>query len=166
MTLWGVCAAAWMLAMTALGVDGDESMAPQPHPRYSPEEVVRIQLGALSRNDEPYPDAGIEITYRFASPANRASTGPLDRFAALVKNPLYRDMINHRSADYGPVTVEDGWAQIPVIVTARDGSRVGYVFVLSRQRGGVFDRCWMTDSVAHLRLREPRRGGSPGAIGV
>lgn len=33
---------------------------------------------------------------------------------------------------------------------ATDGRRVGYVFKLSKQKGGSFDRCWMTDSVLRM----------------
>ncbi len=32
-----------------------------------------------------------------------------------------------------------------------DGRRVTYVFTLSRQRGGEYDGCWMTDGVTRER---------------
>ena len=136
-------------------------MAPDlhPSPTYSPQDVVRIQIGALARNDRPHEDAGIEITFRFASPDNRRMTGPLNRFVAMLKNPLYRHMLNHEEAEFGPAMIEQSLAQVPVILTSEEGERAGFVFTLSRQSGGEFDSCWMTDSVVRFRVRsEPRRG--------
>lgn len=43
---------------------------PKPSLELAPQDVVRIVIGALSRNDEPHVDAGIETTFNFASPAN------------------------------------------------------------------------------------------------
>ena len=30
--------------------------------------------------------------------------------------------------------------------------RVGYMFFLSKQKGGPFDQCWMTDSVLRFKV--------------
>ncbi len=154
------------LVVTALAVSSnpllaDPALEPDlhPSPSYSPQEVVRIQIGALARNDRPHEDAGIEIAFRFASPDNRRMTGPLNRFVAMLKNPLYRHMLNHKEAEFGPAMIEQSLAQIPVILISEEGERAGFVFTLSRQSGGEFDSCWMTDSVVRFRVRsEPRRG--------
>ena len=61
--------------------------APVPKPELTPEQVVEIQVEALRKNDVPTPDAGIATTFRFASPGNRKVTGPLERFAPIVKAP-------------------------------------------------------------------------------
>ena len=55
-----------------------------PHPGRVPGEVVRIQLDALANKDNPYQDAGIETTYRPASPANEQATDPLRRFIRML----------------------------------------------------------------------------------
>ena len=68
----------------------------QPDPKYTPADVVRIQLQALRANDTPSKNAGIEVAFRFASPANKSTTGPLARFIDLVSSPPYRPMLNHR----------------------------------------------------------------------
>ena len=47
-----------------------------PDPSIAPEEVVAIQMKALQFNDNPTPDFGIEQTWNFAHPRNRAMTGP------------------------------------------------------------------------------------------
>ena len=47
-----------------------------PEPELTPNDVVRIQLLAMQQNDDN--DFGIEVTFRFASPANKKQTGPLN----------------------------------------------------------------------------------------
>ncbi|MSV29914.1 MAG: hypothetical protein EXQ52_14390 [Bryobacterales bacterium] len=63
-------------------------MGQDPGPALTPAEVVRTQITALRNNDKPRKDAGIATAFRFASPGNRAATGPLDRFILMVKGPL------------------------------------------------------------------------------
>ena len=72
-----------------------------PDSTFSPSEVVRIQLEALRHNDEQ--DRGIAVAFRFASPANRANTGPLSRFIAMFKEGPYALMLGFRDAAYGPM---------------------------------------------------------------
>ena len=86
-----------------------------PNPNLSPADVVRIQIRALERNDIPHENAGIEIAFRFASPRNKLVTGPLPRFIQLVSNPVYRAMLNHRQAKYGPLQIEGVNATQPVM---------------------------------------------------
>jgi hypothetical protein len=76
-----------------------------PNPDFAPKDVVRIRLEALANNDDPYKDAGIEITFRFASPANKPATGPLTRFIRMLYNPLYLPMLNHKSVTYGEIVI-------------------------------------------------------------
>ena len=127
---------------------------PEPSPEMTPEEVVRVQVEALRQNDEPYDGAGIEAAWRFASPANRRATGPLPRFAEMIELG-YADMLGFERAEYGPMRVEGGQAAQWVTLVQADGSRSAYVFGLSRQEGGPYDGCWMTDAV----VRAPESAG-------
>jgi hypothetical protein len=124
-----------------------------PRPKFTPDKVVCIQLDALANNDRPYQDAGIEIAFRFASPTNKQTTGPLSRFIRLVHNPIYNPMIDHQTAQLGDLVVEDAQAFLPVSLTASDGKRVGYMFILSKQEGGAYDQCWMTDAVLRFKIK-------------
>lgn len=133
--------------------DVDASPELQPDPIQAPEEVVRIQTDALAKNDEPYQNAGIEITFRFASPQNKLTTGPLPRFVGIVRSPAYAKMINHKGVEFGPAHVEDDVAQVPVLITATDGEKVGYVFRLSRQSQAPYAQCWMTDGVVPIAVK-------------
>ena len=127
---------------------------PEPSPELTPEAVVRIQVEALRQNDEPHDDAGIEAAFRFASPANRRATGPLPRFAEMVRRG-YADLLGFERAEYGPVRVDGDRASQWVTLVQADGSRTAYVFGLSRQEGGACDGCWMTDAV----VRPPPSSG-------
>jgi hypothetical protein len=117
---------------------------PSPSPGFSPGEVVRLQLDALRRNGEFGDDAGIAVAFRFASPANRAATGPLPKFVGMLKNPLYRPMLDHASARFGPVQVDGDVARLQVVLFGGSGEVAAYDFSLSRDAE---TGCWLTDGV-------------------
>jgi hypothetical protein len=140
------------LAGKIIAQENTGEAALSPRPKFTPDKVVRIQLDALANNDRPYQDAGIEIAFRFASPTNKQTTGPLSRFIRLVHNPIYNPMIDHQTAQFGDLLVEDAQAFLPVSLKASDGKRVGYLFILNKQEGGAFDQCWMTDAVLRFEI--------------
>ena len=117
---------------------------PSPSPDLTPRQVVRAQLDALRRNDDPEPDAGIATAFGFASAANRAVTGPLPRFATMLRNPLYRPMLGHASADFGPVQVDGDVARVQVVLIGNEGRVAAYDFTLSKDED---TGCWLTDGV-------------------
>ncbi len=119
----------------------------EPDPSLSPRDVVNIQVEALRNNDTPYEDRGVEVTLNFASPANKRMTGPLERFKAMVHDPVYGPMINHRSARYENFLVEGDLARVDVILSSKEGEYLGYRFILSRQHGNQYEGSWMTDAV-------------------
>ncbi len=124
--------------------------ADEPHPALSPEDVVSIQLRALKHNDRPSKDHGIRIAFRFASPANRASTGPIERFIRMVKNPLYRPMLNYKSEFREPLETIGDIARQKVTLVSEEGKTASYLFVLSKQTEEPYQDCWMTDSVMRV----------------
>ena len=130
------------------------SHGPFPGPEYGPADVVRIQVQALADNDTPYRNAGIEVAFRFASPANKRFTGPLRRFIRMLYGPTYRPFLYHQAAHFGHVDIQGAEATQTVILTAANGRRVGYVFRLSKQRGAPCRACWMTDGVWRIDLQE------------
>lgn len=134
------------------------SATPHPAPSLSPTEVVTIVLNALQHNDDPQPDAGIATTFEFASPANRVATGPLARFALMIKNPAYRVMLGFRSAMRGRLELDGDHARQRVVIVGHDGAQVAYVFLLSKQPDGPYANCWMTDGVIRQKDPEPPPG--------
>jgi len=61
-------------------------------------------------------------------------------------------MIDHQTAQLGDLIVENAQAFLPVSLTASDGKRVGYMFILSKQEGGTYDQCGMTDAVLRYEI--------------
>jgi hypothetical protein len=116
-----------------------------PAPHLAPDDVVRLQVGALRafRDDK----AAIHQCYVLASPANRAATGPLNRFIAMVQNPAYGALVLQTSALVGQPVIRG--EQATVLVTVLDQSRTPRVFrfFLSKQTEPLHRDCWMTDAV-------------------
>jgi len=119
----------------------------EPDPSLSPRDVVSIQVEALENNDIPSEARGTEEKFSFASPADTRLTGPLERFAVMVRSPTYGPMIDHRSAAYEGLVVEGNSARIDVILTSKEGIYLGYRFFLSRQQDNEYEGSWMTDAV-------------------
>lgn len=113
-----------------------------PAATLSPAAVVEAQLAAL-REDS---DDGLLRAFSFASPANRAQTGPAPRFAEMIRKG-YPELLGHQTAVLGPSKLEDDTAMQAVDVISREGQLFHYLFILSRQPGGDCSGCWMTDGV-------------------
>ena len=128
----------------AWGTEDPLSDALVPRPGLSPGDVIRIQIEALRHNNDE--DRGIEVAFRFASPANRETTGPLPRFIRMIRQGPYALMLDFREARYGTVEVREEVARQRVTLTGAR-SRVSYWFYLSRQSKAPFAGCWMTDAV-------------------
>jgi hypothetical protein len=142
------------------GAENADSLADdqlEPNPELSPGQVVKIQVEALQNNDEA--DTGIEITFKFASPANKRVTGPLNRFKRLVKNPLYRPMLNHKIAEYEPVEISGNTATQRVTIIGPNGKATVYLFSLSRQTEPPCIGCWLTDSVTVVPVKRQELQG-------
>jgi hypothetical protein len=131
-----------------------------PDPKLGPRDVVEFQLSALRANDVPTADAGIERTFRFASPANKAAVGPLEHFIGLVHGAQYASLINAAESSIIKVTIQDTKAHVLVRVLSASGSKVYYLFILSKQTEGDYLDCWMTDGV--LPLEEAEKSDEPG----
>ncbi len=138
--------AALLAALLIVPTSSSQTDAAQPSSDLTPAAVVRIQVEAMKRNDVPARDAGIAVAFRFASPGNRQATGPLPRFAAMIRSG-YPDLLGFQRAEYGEAQISGDRAVQAVTLVQRDGRRVTYGFALSRQAGGTCDGCWMTDAV-------------------
>jgi Domain of unknown function (DUF4864) len=118
-----------------------------PDPALSPAEVVAIQLDALQANDAGT-DAGIAQTWAFAHPDNKRMTGPLPRFAQMIKGPQYRMLLNHRSHEVQEVSHTDEEAVFAVTVTTATGDVVGHRWTVAQVRDGEHAGAWMTIAVS------------------
>lgn len=128
----------------------------QPSAELSPRAVVATVLGALQENNKPRADAGIATAFAFASPGNRAQTGPLPRFTDMVHTG-YAALLNHRNATIGEPVADGQRLVFPVQVVPRDGAVRLYLFVLAQQEGGDCGGCWVTDGVIDQTDQAPER---------
>ncbi|AGY92809.1 hypothetical protein SPICUR_09450 [Spiribacter curvatus] len=121
-----------------------------PGPDLTAREVVDIQLQALSDNDSPTPDAGIEQVWAFAHPDNRSVTGPLPRFKRMLKGPGYGVLINHASAEI--ITLDEGRGRALYRVRVRDCDGGFYRFRWRLERASLdAGEAWMTTGVTPAR---------------
>src|ERR671918_1910364 len=118
-----------------------------PAPDLSPAEVVAIQLNALQTN-EAENDAGIAQTFAFARPDNKRMTGPLPRFAQMIKGPLYRMLLNHRSHEVKEVSRTDDEAVFAVTITSQTSEVVVYRWSVAKVADGEDAGAWMTIAVS------------------
>jgi hypothetical protein len=153
-----------LLAFVVLGCISWKSIRAQsvddlaPKPELTPRQVVEYQLTALQQNDQPTPDAGIEKAFRFASPANQKSTGPISHFISMVHSSSYAALLNAKEAIVTRVQVEDREAKILTRIVSASGSETFYLFLLSKQTQGEEANCWLTDGVIGL---QPAEDGQP-----
>ena len=119
----------------------------QPNSELQPGEVVQIIIDALAENDYPFPDAGIETTFNFASPANKVNTGPLERFVTLVKGPVFGKMINHRDSTLSKVILEGSKALRLVQIVGENNETLYFAFRLGLQMEGDYAGMWLTEAV-------------------
>ena len=122
-----------------------------PDPAIAPEEVVAIQMKALQFNDNPVPDFGIAQTWNFAHPRNRAVTGPLQRFAGMLKGPAYGTMLNHTDHRIEAQANDGTRANFDVYMETAQGRMLHFMWSVELVDGGEFDNCWMTVAVSMPR---------------
>ncbi|MGI8907652.1 MAG: DUF4864 domain-containing protein [Candidatus Sumerlaeaceae bacterium] len=121
---------------------------PSPCEQLTPEQVVKVQLSAFKINDAA--DQGLRKAYEFASPESRIVAGPLERFAVLVRNPVYVPLLGFENVSFGPMQVIANEAEQCVSILASSGVAANYRFRLSLQQFGDYLGCWMTDRVEPL----------------
>ena len=148
--LHGLMASAILGIAAVLGTAAAASEPAVPGPDLTAREVVDIQLQALSDNDDPAPNAGIEQVWAFAHPDNRAITGPLPRFKRMIRGPGYGVLINHTRAEVVALGEGRGRAIYRVRVLARDGGFYRFRWRLERASLDAGE-AWMTTGVTPAR---------------
>ena len=122
-----------------------------PNPDIAPAEVIAIQLNGLQYNDSPEIDAGIRQTWAFAHPRNRAMTGPLSRFANMLKGPGYDMLLYHASHQIVPANSGDGWRQFDVFMESGNGKLLQFAWIVEKVTEGQYKDGWMTVAVSAPR---------------
>jgi hypothetical protein len=140
---WYAAVVIWNLytVLTVLMGSGNPKRAAEPG------EVIQAVSTALRHNDSPIPNAGIFTTFQFASPANRAVTGPYGRFLQLVKSVDFAPMLRDNPQEPGELVVRGDHAEQTLRVRSKDGHGAVYKFDVTRQTGGG----WTVDGVSLLK---------------
>ena len=121
----------------------------KPNIEIEPKKVVKIQLSALMKNDNPYKDSGIIQTWEFAHPNNQNITGPLEKFKNMIKTDSYSMLINHSNHEILEVYMSSKIATFEV--TVLDDEKKYYKFkwqVEKYDREGQLKNCWLTTAVS------------------
>lgn len=115
-----------------------------PHPMHRPEDVVRFQIEALKNQSK---GVGALQCYCFAAPANRSVTGPLTRFAELVRRPPYEILGESKSYSIGNVQLSGNRAHCLVVVVGRNQQVRVFSWGLRKHSEPPFESCWLTVGV-------------------
>ena len=121
----------------------------KPNINIKPDQVIKIQLQGLMKNDAPYRDKGIEQTWEFAHPSNQRFTGPLSRFKEMIKGDSYNMLLNHISHEVMEIYSDDKKAVYEV--TVLDTNKKYFKFRWQVEKfldKGPLKNCWLTTAVS------------------
>ena len=121
----------------------------KPNSSLKPLEVLMIQLNSLKNNDKPYKDAGIEQTWEFAHPINKASTGPLERFKKMIHTDEYKILISHVNNKTIILKKSSDKLVYKVYVLSKNKKKYYYIWQIEKvKQEGILKNCWMTTAVS------------------
>ena len=121
----------------------------KPNSNLKPFDVLMIQLNSLKNNNSPYKDAGIEQTWEFAHPINKASTGPLEKFRQIIYSDNYKILISHENTKTIILKESSDKFVFKVYVLSRDKKKYYYIWQIEKvEREGKLKDCWMTTGVS------------------
>jgi len=121
----------------------------KPNSNLKPFDVLMIQLNSLKNNNNPYKDAGIEQTWEFAHPINKASTGPLERFKQMIYSNSYKILISHENNKTIILKETPSKFVYKVYVLSKDKKKYYYIWQIEKvEQEGKLKNCWMTTGVS------------------
>ncbi len=122
----------------------------KPNAKLKAFDVLMIQLNSLKNNNIPYKDAGIEQTWEFAHPNNKAITGPLNKFKQMIYSKNYEILINHRSSEVIILKESEEITIYKVTVLTRNKKKYNYIWKVEKVLSeGNLKNCWMTTRVSN-----------------
>ena len=139
-----------VLILVLISISISKAELLKPNNQIKPDEVVKIQLSGLQKNDSSFKDSGIEQTWNFAHPNNKKVTGPLPNFKRMLKGDSYQMMIDHLSHTITKLGSSNNWAQFEVIIL--DKNKIYHKFnwqVEKYTEDGELMNCWLTTMVSN-----------------
>lgn len=122
-------------------------------PKLSPIDVLKIQLNSLKKNDNPYPDAGIDQTWELAHPDNKKFTGPISKFKKMIYSEAYKILIDHLShkIEILSETKEQYIFGVSIVTSGREIFFYEWQIAKVTYEGDLKD-CWLTNGVSNPRI--------------
>jgi len=121
----------------------------KPSSEIKPEQVIKIQLSALMKNDNLYKDRGIIQTWQFAHPNNQKMTGPLERFKKMIKNDSYSMLLNHSDHEILEVYLSNKVATFEVTILDKEKKYYKFKWQVEKYNiEGALKDCWLTTAVS------------------
>ena len=122
----------------------------KPNSEIGPNQVVKIQLNGLMKNDEPNLNNGIKQTWEFAHPSNKKYTGPLSKFITLLKAQNYKMLINHLDNEIIEIFKTSNKYGFEVTILSNDKNYYKFQWVVEKYyEEGPLKDCWLTISVSN-----------------
>jgi len=122
----------------------------KPNANLKPFDVLMIQLNSLKNNNIPYKDAGIDQTWKFAHPNNKAMTGPLEKFKQMIYNKNYEILINHQGTEVIILKETEEISVYKVTVLTKNKKKYYYIWQVEKVLSeGNLKNCWMTTNVSN-----------------
>ena len=122
----------------------------KPNSEIEPNQVVKIQLDGLMKNDEPNLNNGIKQTWEFAHPSNKKYTGPLSKFITLLKGQNYKMLINHLDNEIIEIFKTSNKYGFEVTILSNDKNYYQFQWVVEKYyEEGPLKDCWLTISVSN-----------------
>lgn len=113
-------------------------------------KIIDIQMDALKKNKY---NSGIKVAYFFASPNNKDYTGPFSKFKIMVKNDVYKHLLNNLGYQILEYSIKGKFFTALVSVKSKyDNKNHVYEFILSLQN--------QFDSYSNLKLNNVYRTDS------
>ena len=121
----------------------------KPNAKIKPEEVIKIQLKSLMKNNTPSKDNGIKQTWEFAHPNNQRFTGPLDNFTKMIKGDSYKMLIGHIGHEISEIDNDNKRALYEVIILGPEKKYFKFRWQVEKfLENGPLKNCWLTTVVS------------------
>ena len=121
----------------------------KPNSNIEPDEVIKIQLKSLMKNDVPSKDNGIKQTWEFAHPNNQRFTGPLDNFTKMIKGDSYKMLIGHIGHEILEIDNDNKRALYEVIILGPEKKYFKFRWQVEKfLEDGPLKNCWLTTVVS------------------
>ena len=119
----------------------------RPNDKFSPLEVVDIQLTSLQSNSND--NKGIYQCWLFAHPENKKYTGPLGRFVAMIRSNPYDVLLGSLFFETKLISKNQTEAKVEVFLDGKNKNRYKILWTLSKSNiSKECTNCWMTIGVS------------------